>query len=176
MVLLISKEMKEGFVKFDQGFSWVQHALLRTDDTSDTILDSINGEFDPDIQTYYQQCFQHSFDEEAAELSLFVEEYLGEAIRHTPPSETASSLSMLVKGLDLMIEGLKEITIQCKEDAEAKLQLAQFKNSNGYHPFKGRDPVQFRRPLGHFRRTLIAALKKEMGSKRYHFYLRHEEI
>lgn len=176
MVLVISKEMKEGLVKFDQGSSWVQHALLRTDDTSETILDAINGEFDSEIQKHYQQCFRHSFDEEAAELSLFVEEFLGEAVRHTHPPETASSLSIVVKGLDLMVEGLKEITTQCKEDAEAKQHLAQFKNSNVYHPFKERGPIQSRRPLGHFRRTLIAALKKEMGSKRYHFYLTHEEI
>lgn len=175
MVISIPTTMQESLIKYAQGASWVQHAFLRTDDTSDVIIDAVNGEFDPDIPKYYAICFQHSFDEEAAELNLFVEELLGEAVRYNAPKEATTSLSALVNGLDLMIESLKEIAALCKADDKVNQEVTYFVNSNGYHPFKERGPAQLKRSLNVFRRTLVSVLKEELGSKQYRFFLTYED-
>lgn len=168
MTVAAPHKMQDSLTKMEQGSSWILSSLQRFDDNSEMIQNAMNGEYDPFVQEQFAKCFKFSFDEEAAELSLFVEEFLGDAVSYEWPKQEENSLSVLVTGLNQMVDGLDEIVELCKEDNGVKQQLRHFINSNGYQPFKEYGFSNFQKHLRGFRRSLLATLKKEMGHYQFH--------
>lgn len=167
MTVLAPHKLQDSLTKMEKGSSWILSSLQRYDEYSEMITNAMNGEYDSFDQEQFAKCFKFSFDEEAAELSLFIEEFLGNAVSYKWPDQEQNTLSILVAGIDSMVEGLDEIIELCKEDNGTKQELRYFKSSNGYQPFKEYGFSNYQKNLRGFRRALLSTLKQIVGHYQY---------